>query len=384
MRSRDAPDREQAPLHVVVGDHRDVRRLADPVGAHRPRPRVGLHDLRHVAEELAHLAEALGPLLEGVPPVGVRDDRARQERRQLGAAAVRADGRTASALGRPERLVQHEHAGVEPQLPGAHLAHDPVEVGVVVEAEAAGRMDGVDPLDDVGVVDAHVVGVRDHQRRRAVRDRGAQRVERRVAALLERERDDVEPRGGGRRRVARVRLDRRDHLVALLELAPRGVVGARHAGMRVRGVGAAPGLEDELVHARQLAQDQVEAVHDLEHALHGVVVLVRVDLGDLRPRDDLLAEPRVVLHRARAEQVDAHHPERLLREMQVVALHLELRELGQRRLGAAAHARGDQALRIADGVAHPCRGLRKHEAAPARTPHLHHERLVPDRGVVAA
>ena len=54
------------------------------------------------------------------------------------------------------------------------------------------------------------------------------------------------------------------------------------------------------------------------------------------PRREHLVEPRVVLHRAGAEQADAHHPERLLREVQVVALDLELGQLGQ----LPARARG--------------------------------------------
>ena len=52
-------------------------------------------------------------------------------------------------------------------------------------------------------------------------------------------------------------------------------IGARDARMGVGGIGAAAGLEDELVHARQLAQDQVEVVDDLEHALQRVVGLQR-------------------------------------------------------------------------------------------------------------
>ena len=84
--------------------------------------------------------------------------------------------------------------------------------------------------------------------------------------------------------VAGMRLDRGDDLVALLELAARRVVGAGDAGVRVGRIGAAAGLEDELIHAGQLAQDQVEAVDDLQHALQRLLVLVRVQLGDLRPR----------------------------------------------------------------------------------------------------
>ena len=70
--------------------------------------------------------------------------------------------------------------------------------------------------------------------------------------------------------------------------SPRdGVVGARDHGVGVGGVGAAAGLEDELVHAGQLAQDQVEPVDELEHALQRLVGLGGVQLRDLGPRDEL-------------------------------------------------------------------------------------------------
>ena len=155
-------------------------------------------------------------------------------------------------------------------------------------------------------------------------------------------------------------------------------------GVGVRGVGAAARLEDELVHPGEAAEDQVEPVDELEHALQRLVVLVGVQLRDLGPRDELPGEPRVVLHRAGAEEADAHHPERLLREMEVVAQDLGLGQLGQ--LGRRVPA---QRLRER---ARPGRRPRPHlgldvvedDAAPARPAHLHHERLVPDGRVVAA
>ena len=49
--------------------------------------------------------------------------------------------------------------------------------------------------------------------------RRLERVQRRVAVLLERQRDDLEAGGRRGRGVARMRLDRGDDLVALRELA---------------------------------------------------------------------------------------------------------------------------------------------------------------------
>ena len=58
------------------------------------------------------------------------------------------------------------------------------------------------------------------------------------------------------------------------------MVRARDARVEVGRVGAAAGLEDEPVHARELAQRLLEPMDDLEHALERLLVLVRVHLGD--------------------------------------------------------------------------------------------------------
>ncbi len=218
-------------------------------------PGIGLQHLRHVAEELADLAGALlAAVVEAVALVVLHHHRLRQERRQRVRAAIGADGRAAAALGRAEGLVQHEHAGVEAELARADLAHHAVEIGVVVEAEAAGLMHHAHPFLDVGIVDAHVVGVVDHQGGGAVGDRGLQRLDRGIAVLLQHQGHDLEAGGRGGGGVAGMRLDRGDDLVALLQLAARLVIGAGDDAMGVGGIGAAAGLEDELVHARELAQ----------------------------------------------------------------------------------------------------------------------------------
>ena len=208
-------------------------------------------------------------------------------------------------------------------------------------------MDDPHPLVDVGVVDPHVVGVVDHQRGGAVGHRGAERVDLRIAVGAEHERHDLEPGRGCRRGVARVCLNGGDDLVAPSELPAGRVVGAGDAGEGVRGVRPAAGLEHEPVHAGEAAQDLVEAVDRGEDALKRVLGLVRVELGELRPRRERLAEPRVVLHRAGAEEADPHHPERLLREVQVVAEDVGLRELRQLGRSGAAHRLGDERRRVA-------------------------------------
>src|ERR1700687_424329 len=102
------------------------------------------------------------------------------------------------------------------------------------------------------------------------------------------------------------------------------VIGARYTAIGIGGIGPAAGLEDELIHARELAQDEIEGMDDFQNALKGILRLIGMKLGEIGPHRHHLAEPGVVLHGAGSEQADAHHAQRLLREMQVVALHLRL------------------------------------------------------------
>ena len=181
-----------------------------------------------------------------------------------------------------------------------------------------------------------------------------------------------------------MRLDRRDHLVTPVELTSRRVMGSGEAGERVRRVCAAARLEDEALHPREPAEDLVEPVDERENALERLVVLMGVKLRELRPCRERLAEPGVVLHRARPEQADPHHPERLLREVEVVAQDVRLRKLRQVGPRRAPHRRRDERCRIAHPIAHLGLGLGKDEPASPLAGELHHERLVPDGSVVPA
>ena len=208
--------------------------------------------------------------------VTAHDQRARQIRRKRFGATVRADRRTAAALGTAEGLVQHEHAGIETQLAGADPAHHAVEIGVVVKTQAARFMHDSNPFLDVRVVDAHVVGIVDHQRSRAIRYHRPQRFDRRITVLLQRQRDELETGCCGGRRIARMGLDGRDDLVARFELSARRVIGARDACMRVGRVRAAGRLEYEAVHAREFAQREIERMDDLKRPLQRVRMLARM------------------------------------------------------------------------------------------------------------
>ena len=195
------------------------------------------------------------------------------------------------------------------------------------------------PLRDLRVVDAHVVGIVDHQRRGAVRDGGLQRIERRIAVLLQHERDHLEARGRGGGRVAGMRLDRGDDLVALLELAARGVVGAGDAGggrrhRRRRRAGR------RTVHAGQLAERSGRSRgRSRARPAASTSSWCGMELGDRVRAASGLVDARVVLHRAGAEEADAHHPIVSCDEVQVVAQHFGLGHLRQRRRRVAPHRR---------------------------------------------
>src|SRR5439155_690921 len=96
-------------------------------------------------------------------------------------------------------------------------------------------------------------------------------------------------------------------------------------------------LERDRVEARHLREDLLQPPHQLERALSAVLLLQRMETSEPRERRESLVDPRVVLHRAGTEWVEARvHSEVPGRELGEVADELELRHLGQaRRLGAA-------------------------------------------------
>jgi hypothetical protein len=152
--------------------------------------------------------------------------------------------------------------------------------------------------------------------------------------------------------------------------------------MGVRSIGAATRLEDELIHSRKLAQDQVEVVDDLQDALKRLLMLQRVNVPQMAGR--LLAGARVVLHGAGAEQRDVHHAERLLAELQIVALHLRLAQLGKRGRILAAHRLRHKIFSRSDSGGDRRLGRWEDLAAAARVRQLHDHGLVPNRRVIIA
>ena len=282
--------------------------------------------------------------------------------------------------------MQVEVAGVEAGVARPREAEDAVGVGLVGERQGAGVVQDLDVLVDLRVVDAGVLGVGDHAADGLLADRRAEGLEVRVAVLVGHDGDDLEAGHHRRRRVARVREDRRDHLVALAELAPGLEVAAHDARVGVHGVRAAAGLQREGVHAADRLQVLAGLVDDLEQALHGVLVLPRVHVGGAVAADELLVHLGRVLHRAGAlADVAAEvHAQRHLRVPQVVAHDLVLGHLRQLGGGGAGHPLGDVVRRRADLGGHAVLGERHEDAALAGHALLHDERLVPARGAVVA
>ena len=169
---------------------------------------------------------------------------------------------------------------------------------------------------------------------------------------------------------------------ARLELAARGVVGAGHAGVRVGRVGAAAGLEHEPVHARQLAQHQVEA-GTRSRAGPGS----STGPGTGAPRRSAAAatscscDARVVLHRAGAEEATRPSSRASPARGAGSAAGPRTRRARAARAARAAHARRDQARR-ATARRRPARLGDTTPRRPGRA-ELHDERLVPAGGVVA-
>ena len=129
----------------------------------------------------------------------------------------------------------------------------------------------------------------------------------------------------------------RDHdLAPLLGLAALLEVRADEHQARQLALRAGGRLQRDRVQTGHLGEDLLQAPLELERALHSVLLLQRMEVREARQGDDALVDARVVLHRARAERVEAGvDPEVALRELGEVADELELVHLGKsRRLGA--------------------------------------------------
>ena len=360
-----------------------------PVGAERHHPRIGAHDVRDHAEERARPRPIdCSPAARSHEALALtaHDSRAGQERRERRAHRVGAGTRAAAAVRRAERLVQVEVADVEAGVAGTGDAEDAVGVRLVVRGERADAVRGVDALLDRRVVDAGVLGVGDHDRRRARRERPLQCLEVGVAVGVGVEGDDVVSRRLRCRGVRRVAEDRRDDLATLLALAVRLMEGPDHGDVRPDRRRTALRVQRDLVHAGDLGDHALGAPHDLEHALRVGGVLQRVHGRERGRADELVVDLRRVLHGAGAlADVDVEvGAEVLLREPQVVLEDAHLAHLGQGGRRRATKSRRQVGHDVADRIAHAGLDAGDEHAAFAGRREFEDDRLVPARLLEAA
>ena len=115
-------------------------------------------------------------------------------------------------------------------------------------------------------------------------------------------------------------------------LAPIGEVRPHQHQARELALRARRRLERDGGQAGDLGEDLLQAPHELERALRSVFLLERVQVAEAGQVDDALVDPRVVLHRAGAERVEAGvDPERAVGERGEVANELGLGDLRQAR-----------------------------------------------------
>ena len=246
---------------------------------------------------------------------------------------------TAAAVRLREGLVQVVVDDVEAHVARARAAHDGVEVRPVVVERRADAVDDLRDLLDVLVEQPERVRVREHQARDVVAGLRAQVVDVDAAALVRADLDDLVAGHRHRRGVGAVGGVGREDLGAVLAAVLVVGAGQQHAGELAVRAGAR--LEADVREAGDLAERLLELPHQLQRALGALRVLRGVQAGVAGQRGDALVQLRVVLHRARAERVEAGvEVEVALREPVVVADDLRLGDLGELgRLGAAQVAR---------------------------------------------
>ena len=195
-------------------------------------------------------------------------------------------------------------ADVGTEVPGPGHADERVEVGAVHVHLAARLVDELAHLADRLL--EHAVGrrVRHHDPGEAIADRvelGPQVVDVDVAAGVGRHDDDLQAGHHGARRVRAVGA-RRDQAHRALLVAAGPVVGADRQQAGELALAAGVGLHAHGVVAGDLGEPRLE-VGDHRAQPDGLVERgVRVEAGELGPRDRRHLGRRVELHRARPER----------------------------------------------------------------------------------
>ena len=247
---------------------------------------------------------------------------------------------------------------VEAGVAGARDPHHRVEVRAVVVGGRADVVDDPHDLLDVRVEQPERVRVGQHQAGDVAVGLRPQVVDVDAAARVGADLDDLVAGHRHGRRVGAVGGVGRQHGAALL--AAVGVVGARQRGRRRARRASRPRAA-----ARRAAGPAISASARSRRHISSSAPCARAgSVSGCRracpgERRDALVQARVVLHRARAERVEARvEVEVAPREAHVVAHELGLGDLRQPRRLAAAQPRRDAARRA---------GARARRAAAART-----------------
>ena len=235
-----------------------------------------------------------------------------------------------------ERLVQVDVDDVEAHVARPRDPADGVQVRAVVVHERADAVEDRGDLLDVLVEEAERRRVGQHQPGGVLVDLAAQVLDVDVPARVGLHRRELVAGHRHARRVRAVRGVGDDDLAPLLALAALGEVGAHQQQPGQLALRAGGRLERDRVEPRDLGQHLLQLPAEAQRTLGAVLLLVRVQVAEARQRREALVDPRVVLHRAGAERVEAGvDSEVARRELGEVPHQVRLGELGQaRRLGA--------------------------------------------------
>ena len=183
-------------------------------------------------------------------------------------------------------------------------AHDSVQIRAVIIAQTARVVDDLRDFEDVLVENTDCIGVREHQSRRLRPDGGAERREIDAAVCTGRDIDHAEARHDGRGRIRAVGGVRDDDLCPGRIAACKVIrLDEQQAGkLAVRACG---GLERERVHTGHFAKQLSRFIQQLQRALRRLLRLERMEPRKARQRRKGFIDLGVVLHRARAQRIEA-------------------------------------------------------------------------------
>src|SRR5205823_12562864 len=96
---------------------------------------------------------------------------------------------------------------------------------------------------------------------------------------------------------------RHDHLCPLLQLILRPVEGACNQTAQVLAMGSGSRLKRHPAHSRYLRKQSLEMKHEGEYSLAGGLVVLRMELPQLRCRNGQRRGLWIVLHRPTPERI---------------------------------------------------------------------------------